>query len=204
MTGRGCRRTVGVILLLCPLCIACGERGNVDQGRVIEFDKVKGTITMIRDGSPNPKKPEYTVLPPFTYTTPSDPGEMGPDPKAGLRMRLDAGKREIVIFDPLSQSFKTIRYSVIDEKGNVAKDHDLVFDKATNRTRELPVVDRKEKTISLYSARQRLFIVFTVPEEYFALPDKAWEAGDEVRIYYKQKGKALRIMNVSRTDIYQK
>jgi hypothetical protein len=28
--------------------------------------------------------------------------------------------------------------------------------------------------------------------------------GDEMRIYYKQEGKASRVMNVSKTDIYKK
>ena len=36
------------------------------------------------------------------------------------------------------------------------------------------------------------------------MPDRTWEAGDEIRIYSKEKGKAVRLMNISKTDIYRK
>jgi hypothetical protein len=49
-----------------------------------------------------------------------------------------------------------------------------------------------------------MLTTFTVPDRYFALPEKTWDAGDEVRVYYKEEGKALRFMNVSRTDIFKK
>jgi hypothetical protein len=45
---------------------------------------------------------------------------------------------------------------------------------------------------------------FSVPDEYFALPVGAWDAGDEVRIYYKEAGKARRLMNITKTDIFKK
>jgi len=36
------------------------------------------------------------------------------------------------------------------------------------------------------------------------MPENTWDAGDEVRIYYKEAGKALRFMNISKTDIFKK
>jgi len=45
---------------------------------------------------------------------------------------------------------------------------------------------------------------FSLPDEYFGLPDSTWDAGDEVRVYYKLEGKAARFMNISKTDIYKK
>jgi len=193
------------VLALLPLllCLGCGERGKVDQGRVIEFDKAKGTVTLIRDSSPNPKKPDYTMLPPFTCQIPTNPKEMGADPKAGYRMKLDTERNEITIFDPASESFKTIHYVPVDHKENIAKDNDLVFDKAKKESRKFPVVDRAKKTISIYSARQKLLLTFTVPDEYLSLPEKAWDSGDEVRLYCKEKGKAARLMNISKTDIFE-
>lgn len=194
------------VLAILPLILifGCGELGKVDQGRVIEYDEGKGTATLIRDMKADPKNPDYTHLPPFTYELPKDPGEMGPAPKAGKRMKLDTKKRQITIFDNATQDFKTIDYTLIDQKENVAKDDLLVYDAAADQPKKFPVVDREKKTIAIYSKRQKIYTVFSLPDEYFALPDDTWTAGDEVRIYYKEEGKARRFMNISKTDIYKK
>jgi hypothetical protein len=80
----------------------------------------------------------------------------------------------------------------------VGKTSPLVADK------KFPMVDKEKKAITVYSGRQKLLVTFSVPEEYLALPDNTWEAGDEVRIYYKEPGKAARFMNITRTDIFKK
>jgi hypothetical protein len=87
---------------------------------------------------------------------------------------------------------------MIDNKEGIERDNALVKDK------KFPAVDREKKTISIYSARQKTLTVLSVPDEYYALPDKTWDAGDEVRVYYKQDGVALRFMNISKTDIFKK
>jgi hypothetical protein len=188
------------LLVILPLVLAygCGELGKVDQGRVIAFDKTKGTVTLIRDMKADPKSPDYSHLPPFVYEIPKDFNEMGPDPKAGLRMKLDAKAKQIIIFDPATQNFKKIDYTLIDQKEGVDGGDPLVKDK------KFPLVDKDKKAITLYSKRQKLLTTFSVPDEYFALPDSAWDAGDEVRIYYKEAGKAARLMNISKTDIFKK
>jgi hypothetical protein len=188
------------LLVILPLILAygCGEMGKVDQGRVIEFDKAKGTVTLIQDMKADPKNPDYSHLPPVTYEIPKDLEEMGPDPKAGLRMKLDAKAKQIIIFDPASQNFKKIDYTLIEQKEGVDAENPLVQDK------KFPLVDKEKKAITLYSKRQKFLTTFSVPDEYFALPDSAWDAGDEVRIYYKETGKARRLMNISKTNIYKK
>jgi hypothetical protein len=188
------------LLVILPLILAygCGEMGKVDQGRVIEFDKAKGTVTLIQDMKADPKNPDYSHLPPVTYEIPKDPAEMGPEPKAGLRMKLDAKAKQIIIFDPATQNFKTIDYTLIDQKEGVDAENPLVLDK------KFPQVEKEKKAITLYSKRQKLLTTFSVPDEYFALPDSAWDAGDEVRIYFKEAGKARRLMNISKTNIYKK
>ncbi len=93
---------------------------------------------------------------------------------------------------------KKITYTLIDQKENVAKDSPLVAGK------KFPLVDKEKKAITVYSGRQKLLVTFSVPEEYLALPDNTWEAGDEVRIYYKEPGKAARFMNITKTDIFKK
>jgi hypothetical protein len=180
------------------LALGCGDMGKVDQGRVVAYDAQKKTVTLIQDKKAEPGNPDYDTLPPHTYALPADPNEMGPEPKAGLRMKLDAKAREVTIFDPGTQSFKKIAYTLIDQKEGVDTNNPLVADK------KFPMVDRAKKTITIYSGRQKLLTTFTVPEEYFGLPDDAWDAGDEVRVYYKEPGKSLRFMNISKTDIYKK
>lgn len=186
------------------LLLACGKLGNVDQGRVIEFDAEKGTVTIIRDLKADPMKPDYTHLPPYTYEMPKDPSEIGALPKAGKRMKLDTEKKQIVIFDAASQNFKTIDYKLIDQKDNVGKDDPLVYDKAADKPKSFPVIDKEKKVITVYSKRQKILTTFSLPDEYFALPADTWDSGDEVRIYYKTEGKASRFMNISRTDIFKK
>ena len=193
------------ILLIVPLALIAGcEYGKVDQGRVIKLDRDKGTVTLIRDLRNDSQNPDYSHLPALTYALPKDPHEMGPEPKAGLRMKLDTKKNQIVIYDPAGQNFKTLSYTLIDQKEGVEKTDPLVFDVPTNKAKKFPAVDKDKKTITIYSGRQKIVTTFSLPEEYFNLPESTWDAGDEVRIYYKEEGKSLRFMNVSKTDIYKK
>jgi hypothetical protein len=190
------------ILVLAGLSLflvqGCGDLGKVDQGRVVEFDSAKGVVTFIRDLKADVGKPDYSHLPPVSYAIPKDPSEMGPEPRAGQRMKLDTKAREIVIFDKANQGFKKVNYTLIDQKEDVGRDSPLVTGK------KFPLVDRAKKTITIYSGRQKLLTTFSVPDEYLELPDATWNAGDEVRVYYKEAGKALRLMNISQTDIFRK
>jgi hypothetical protein len=175
----------------------CGELGKVDQGRVIAFDKTKETVTLINDVKHDAANPDYSGAP-VIFTLPKDPMERGEDPKPGLRMKLDTKTREIVIYDMLTKGMAKINYTLIDQKENVAKNSPLVEGK------QFPIVDKDKKAITVYSGRQKLLVTFSVPEEYLALPANTWEAGDEVRIYYKEPGKAARFMNITKTDIFKK
>ncbi|MBM4301012.1 MAG: DUF4881 domain-containing protein [Deltaproteobacteria bacterium] len=177
--------------------LGCGELGKVDQGRVIAFDKEKDTVTFINDVKHDAANPDYSGAP-ATFAMPKEPEERGADPKAGLRMKLDTKTREIVIYDLPTKSMKSITYTLIDQKENVGRESPIVAEK------KFPMVDKDKKAITVYSGRQKLLVTFSVPEEYFALPDYTWEAGDEVRIYYKEPGKIARFMNMTKTDIFKK
>lgn len=194
------------ILLMMAVGAGCDFKkfGHVDQGRAIAFDKDKWTLTIIRDQSTDPKKPDYSFLPPITYALPTDRNEMGPEPKVGMRMRLDAQKREMVVFIPTLQNFATIHYTLIDEKEGIDERNPLVFDAVEGRSRQFPIVDKIKKTITIYSKRLRMLTTFSVPDEYFALPENTWDAGDEMRIFYQKEGVAMRVMNVTKTDIFKK
>jgi hypothetical protein len=193
-----------VAALALAFLFGCSDFGKVDQGRVVAFDKESGKVTFIRDKKAEPMAPDYTGLPPVTYSVPANPEEMGPAPKAGLRMKLDTQKSQIVIYDPQTQAFKTIGFKIHDLQENVDKDHPLVFDKDSGKAKVFPMVDKAKKTITVYSGRQKMLVTFSVPDEYMSWPDATWDAGDEVRVYYKEEGKALRFMNISKTDIFKK
>jgi Domain of unknown function (DUF4881) len=177
--------------------LGCGDLGKVDQGRVIAFDNAKATVTFINDVKHDPANPDYSGAP-MTFSLPTDPADRGEDPKAGKRMKLDAKTREIVIYDPGTQTMKKITYTLIDQKEKVGRDDPLV------KGKKFPLVEKDKKAITVYSGRQKILTTFSLPDEYFSLPDDTWEAGDEVRVYYKEPGKALRFMNITRTDIFKK
>ena len=182
----------------------CVDYGKVDQGRTVAVDKEKKTVTFIRDKANDWQKPDYTYLPALTYTTPTDPAEMGAEPKAGLRMKLDADKSQIVLYDPKKQSFETINIQIVDKQEGIDGKHPLVYDAAADKAKQFPALDKDKKTVSIYSGRQKLLVTFLVPEQYESLPASAWDSGDEVRVYYKEDGKALRLMNVTKTNIFKK
>lgn len=196
-------RTLLVALPL-ALLMGCSEPGKVDQGRVISYDDATKTMVFIRDKANDTQNPDYTYLPPVTYILPTDPAEVGPLPKAGGRMKIDNKKNQITIFDPATQNFKTIDFVMVDFKENIDKNHPLVYDKETEKAKKFPVIDKDKKTVTIYSGRQKTLSVIQLPEEYFAMPDSTWDAGDEARVYYKEEGKALRFMNISKTNIYKK
>ncbi|MCM2286323.1 MAG: DUF4881 domain-containing protein [Desulfobacula sp.] len=194
------KKFIGLILamLILMMFIGCNDEGKVKQGRTIAFDKEKGQVTFIEDKSLVKGKPEYTILPPSVFLIPKDKSEMGGDPTPGQRMKLDVEKGSITIFDTVTRQFKEIPYTLIEKKEKVGKDDPLV------KGKKFPIVDRTAKTIEIYSSRQKIYVSFSLPIEYFALPDETWAAGDEIRIYYKEEGKSLRLMNITKTDIFKK
>jgi hypothetical protein len=178
-------------LLPLTLVIGAGEGGKVIQGRVIALDKTKGTVTIIKDAKADKDKPEY-ALPPVTFTLPATPGDMDPEPKAGKRIKLDVKAKQIIIFDTASQNFKTLDYTLVDQKEGVDKEDPLVAGK------KFPVVDQEKKAITVYSPRQKILTAFSLPAEYLALPPDTWDNGDEVTITYQEEGKAKKITNLSK------
>lgn len=180
------------------------EFGKVDQGRTIAYDKANKTVTIIRDKSLDSKSVDYSVLPPVTYRLPDDAAETGPEPKAGKRMKLDIDKKQVTIFDPGANNFVTINYTVVEQKDIIDPNDPILYDSVTKQQKPFPLIDETQKTVTIYSKRQNVLLTFTVPEQYAAYPSDTWDNGDDVRIYYKKEGKALRFMNVSKTDIYKK
>lgn len=173
----------------------CANSGKVEQGRAIAFDKQNGVVTLILDSAPKSDQPKYDVLPPVVVRLPLDANETGPAPDAGKLLSFDTKSRTIVFFDQTSGTLKTVSYLPVEEQNGVSRD-----DPRVAKTK-FPAVDRQKKTVTIYSRRKKLLLTFAVPDEYLALPDDTWKSGDEIRYYYKQPGQALRLMNVSKTDL---
>jgi hypothetical protein len=198
------RRILFPLFALLGLSLAGCEYGQVEQGRTVAYDKNAKTVTIIKDDGIDDKRPQYTVLPPHTFHLPTEPGETGAEPAVGLRLNLDANANTITMFNPKTQQFEKLSFTMLqkEENVNVRRQHPLVYDAATKKARPFPVVDADKKTVTIYSNRQQLYTVIQLsPEDFAKYGEKDWGAGDEVRIYYKESGKALRFMNVSKTDI---
>jgi hypothetical protein len=66
--------------------------------------------------------------------------------------------------------------------------------------KKFPVIDRAKNIFSIYSERQRILTTFTLPTEYFSLPESTWAAGDDILIYYKEEGKTRKVTKVVKID----
>lgn len=190
---RGAAAPMFLLLLL----FGCADFGKVNQGRVIEYDSEKGLVTLVADSNyREPHNPKYDVLPPITIKIPPLPKDMGPVPEAGKLMLLDYEHKKVVVYDEGVRGFRTVDYTLVEQHDSVYQDDPRV------RGVEFPIVDRAKKTISIYSPRRRTLVVISVPDDFFALPDDTWKAGDEIRYYYKDPKQALRLMNVTKTDVH--
>ena len=135
----------------------------------------------------------------------ADPAEAGPEPKAGGRVKFDVDKKQIILF--VNGELKTVDIEFTDIQNDIAPHNPKLFEDSAMKTpRKFPVIDKDNGTITEYSKRLRKLLTFKVPAEYMNLPADTWEAGDEVRIYYKPNAKhqALRFMNITQTNIFKK
>jgi hypothetical protein len=180
------------------LLAGCGNFGRVNQGKVVHYDRDKGVVTLIQDSNyTDPAKPKFDLLPAVTVRTPLDPHEMGPLPEAGNLLSLDLERKQIELYDPATRRIVAFEFRLLEQRANVSPD-------ARIPGVQFPAVDRQQKTVTLYLRPRQTLITCAVPDEFLALPEDTWKSGDEVRYYYKDPGQALRMMNVTRTDISKK
>lgn len=194
------RRSILMMLVAaCTFGLAACDFGTVDQGRVIAFDEASRNVTIVQDVKHDQRNPEYSGAV-VTYKLPDNPAEVGPLPSAGGRLKLDVEKKCVVIYNPATKAIETVAVNFTDLQRDINKDHPLV------KGKKFPVIDKVKNTVTEYSPRQKVLATFVVPADKIALPDNVWEAGHEVRIYYKENAahQALRFMNITKTNIYKK
>lgn len=177
--------------------LAACDFGQVDQGRCVAFDANSNVMTLIQDAKHDQQNPEYSGGA-VTFKLPVDPLEMGPMPVAGGRLKLDVEKSAVTIFNPETKAIEVVPVKMLDVQKNIGRSHPLVKGKT------FPVIDKEKCTITEYSGRQKILCTFQVTPEQMNLPPVTWEAGDEMRVYFKQPGQSLRVMNISKTNIYRK
>ncbi|MDD2967779.1 MAG: DUF4881 domain-containing protein [Desulfovibrionaceae bacterium] len=188
-----------LVAAACMLGLAACDFGSVDQGRTIAFNEQTQTVTIVRDVKHDQQNPEYTGTV-VSYKLPSNPEEVGPLPKAGGRLKLDAENNLVIIFNPQTNSVERVPVVFTDIRKDIPRSHPLV-----NKVK-FPVYDKEKNTVTEYSGRQKMLATFVIPQDKLALPESVWEAGDDVRVYYKENAahQARRFMNVTKTNIFKK
>jgi hypothetical protein len=200
------RKILPMLLVLIGLSlVGCGEYGKVEQGRTVGFDTTKTppVVWIIKDNGLVEGKPQYDVLPAHEFTLPAEKSERGADPFVGKRINLNVDGKIITMYNEKTQQFDKLPFEVKEDHMNVSvrARHPLVWDDATGKERMFPQINEEEKLITIYSRRQsRLTTIKLSAEDFAKYKGTDWDAGDEVRIYYKQPGKALRFMNITKTD----
>ncbi len=188
----------GLATALWLVALGCGGLGHVNQGRVVEYNRAGGTVTFIQDSAYlDPAHPRFDVLPPVTVRIPVNPKEMGPAPAAGRLLSLDAAGKQAVVFEPSTGEFRAIPVALVSRSEGVYSDDARVAGKS------FPIIDREKKTVTVFFRGQRQLASFAVADEQLALPPEAWAVGDDIRYYYKDPGQALRLMNITKTDIHK-
>jgi hypothetical protein len=174
-------RRFGLLAFAVWHAAGCGVTGKVDQGRVIQFDQDRGLVTLIRDSNyRDPRRPRYDVLPPVSVRIPSDPKDMGPAPRPGRLLNFDSGRRVLTVFDARAGQLR-----------------EIPFEPASQSDASDP--NSRRRIVNVASAGGRVLATVSVAEHEGQ--EDTWTFGDEVRYYYKQPGQALRMMNVTKTDV---
>lgn len=173
--------------LVCAMAVGAWAEDKEVQGRCVAADKEKMTVTILKDAKKDMQSPDYQV-PALVFALTPDMAL----PKAGKRIKLDAKKNQILIFDDAAGAIKTIDYTLAEQKEGVEPDNALVAGK------KFPIVDKAAKTVSVYSKRQKILTVFALPEAYAASADSLWDNGDELKISYSEDGKAAKLENLSK------
>jgi hypothetical protein len=207
------RKILLPLLVLSGLMLAgCGNYGMVEQGSVVGFDKEKSIVSIICDDNTDLQKPaNYVILPPHDYALPAEAAERGADPNVGLCVNLDVEKKIITMYNAKEKKLENISFELIEDihqRLRVNRRDEVVLpgEKVYKKMAEFPVVDEANKTLQLVYRRQfknqmRLTTIKLAEADLAKYKGKEWNAGCEVRIYYKDPGKALRFMNITKTDI---
>jgi hypothetical protein len=177
--------------LVALVLAGCGGFGEVEQGIVVASDGA--LLTMVLDS--NPGAARYDRLPPVVVAIPQEASAMGPAPEAGGLISLDTESNIVTVYDAGSKELLEIPFEPVEVASDVYPDDSRVAQSGA------PKVDSGAGTVTLYAPRTRELATIKVAPEHLSLPAETWKAGDEVRYYFKDPSQALRMMNVSKTNV---
>jgi hypothetical protein len=173
--------------------------GGVEQGRAIAFESGK-KMTVVLDTSTVRNKPVYNGKI-VTYKVPTESMDMGPAPVCGRLLAVNPDKKTVSIYDSASVSVKEILVEFTDVQKDIDDRHPLVAGKI------FPMIDREKQTVTVYAPPLRSILTFN-PGVAIFMPAEAWKFGDEMRIAFRNRNaeetQAIRIMNVSKTNIFRR
>jgi len=177
----------------------CNFDGGVEQGRCVAYDANAKTLTIVVDVTHDQFNPHYSGGT-HTFKLPVESKDMGPVPAVGGRLMIDTAKNTVLVYDQKTSSVREVSVQFTDVEKNVGSDHPKVKGKT------FPVIDKEQQTVTVYSGRQKSLITFKIPADAQDLPAYVWTAGDEMRVAFRnaEKTQAIRVMNVSKTNIFKK
>ena len=177
----------------------CNFDGGVEQGRCVAYDANAKTLTIVVDVTHDQFNPHYSGGT-HTFKLPVESKDMGPVPAVGGRLMIDTAKNIVLVYDQNTSSVREVAVQFTDVEKNVSSDHPKVKGKT------FPLIDKEQQTVTVYSGRQKSLLTFKIPADAQDLPAYVWTAGDEMRVAFRnaEKTQAIRVMNVSKTNIFKK
>ena len=164
---------------------------TVEQGRCVAFDGK--TVSFVRDKNVNPKMGPVFDTAILKFTMPSDPKEIGPEPKIGNLVTFNADKATVTLYT--ENGVQDVNVESVNVQKGVESHNSLVKGKT------FPMIDSSKNEVTVYS--MKTLFTFKIPSGCPA-DEKFWTTGDMVRVFSKDKKTALRFMNVTKTNIFKK
>ncbi|MDR1777205.1 MAG: DUF4881 domain-containing protein [Desulfovibrio sp.] len=183
------------LLALSLALTACTYDGGVEQGRAVAFTTGQ-SLTMVLDTGKERGKPMYNGKV-ATYKVPSAANDMGTEPVLGGLLAVNPDKKTVTVYD--GAAIKELPVEFTDVQKDIGARHPLVAGKS------FPMVDKEKQTVTVYAPTIRSLVTFK-PGAAISMKDSTWKFGDEMRVAYRNadKGQAIRIMNVSQTNIFRR
>lgn len=193
---------IGILFLLI-LTFGCEQKKSevIIQGRVLDFNPQTSIVTLIKDKNMDAMRPDYNTLPPEQFEIPKGIIPKGFEPNDGYRIKLDTESKKIIVYNPDTKSIEEIDIVIIEKKTNIQRDDKLVYDIQKQELKVFPIINKTNNTITLYSVRQKIYIVFKVDSKYIGLPPKAWRAGDDIKISLSNDKKVTKFYNITKSDL---
>lgn len=190
-------RILLTILGLCFVLAACDFDGGVEQGRCVAYNPETNKVTLVVDTSLDQHDPHYSGEV-DTFTLPTDPRDMGPAPVPGGLLMVEQDKNKVLVYDQAANKVREIDVKFTDiQKDITSKDARL-------KGKKFPIIDKENRTVTVFVPRLAEIVTFQVPEADIDLSDYEWTLGDEVRIAFRKEKRhqAIRFMNVTKTSIF--